>query len=90
MRGQVTTERLIKILNSIALNIFKRQVVRILTSELDDCVAEGLAPAGRPWPLRLISTWMTPVPGLLVAMTSSRGSAALASASFERTAQRRG
>ena len=41
MRGQVTTERLIKILNSIALNIFKRQVVRILTSELDDSVAEG-------------------------------------------------
>jgi hypothetical protein len=39
-QGQVTTERLTSLLAGIGLEISKRQVVRLLTSRLDDLVAE--------------------------------------------------
>ena len=39
-QGQVTTERLVALLNGIGVEISKRQVVRLLTSHLDDLVAE--------------------------------------------------
>jgi hypothetical protein len=39
-QGQVTTERLSSVVNGIGLGISKRQVVRILTSCLQDFVAE--------------------------------------------------
>ena len=39
-QGQVTTERLVALLNGIGVEISKRQVVRLLTSRLDDFVAE--------------------------------------------------
>ncbi|WP_198947684.1 hypothetical protein [Haematobacter missouriensis] len=42
-QGQVTTERLTSILNGIGMEISKRQVVRILTTGLDDFVAEDQA-----------------------------------------------
>ena len=42
-QGQVTTERLTSILNGIGMEISKRQVVRILTSRLEDFVAEDRA-----------------------------------------------
>ena len=42
-QGQVTTERLTAILNGIGMDISKRQVVRILTSDLDGFVAEDQA-----------------------------------------------
>jgi hypothetical protein len=52
-QGQVATERLAALLNGIGVEISKRQVVRLLTSRLDDLVAEdqdvlraGLATAG--------------------------------------------
>jgi hypothetical protein len=56
-QGQVTTERLVALLAGIGLEISKRQVVRLLTSRLDDLIAEdrevlraGLAtpPRGTP------------------------------------------
>lgn len=53
-QGQVTTERLVALLDGIGVAISKRQVVRLLTSRLDGLVAEdqevlraGLATA--PW-----------------------------------------
>ena len=53
-QGQVTAERLTALLTGIGLEISKRQVVRLLTSRLDDLIAEdqevlraGLATA--PW-----------------------------------------
>ena len=39
-QGQVTTERLAALLNGIGIEISKRQVVRLLTSRLDDLVTE--------------------------------------------------
>src|SRR3954466_3717073 len=52
-QGQVTTERLTAVLNGVGVEISKRQVVRLLTSRLDDLGAEdrdvlraGLATAG--------------------------------------------
>ncbi|WP_347140639.1 transposase [Paracoccus sp. SSK6] len=42
-QGQVTTERLTAILNGIGMDISKRQVVRILTSDLEGFVAEDQA-----------------------------------------------
>ncbi len=39
-QGQVTTERLVALLNGIGMDISKRQVVRLLTEPLDDFVAE--------------------------------------------------
>ena len=39
-QGQVTTERLVALLAGIGIEISKRQVVRLLTSRLDDLVAE--------------------------------------------------
>jgi hypothetical protein len=39
-QGQVTTERLVALLAGIGLEISKRQVVRLLTSRLDDLIAE--------------------------------------------------
>src|SRR3712207_34953 len=39
-QGQVTTERLTALLEGIGVEISKRQVVRLLTSRLDDLVAE--------------------------------------------------
>ena len=52
-QGQVTTERLTALLNGVGVEISKRQVVRLLTSRLEDLVAEdrdvlraGLATAG--------------------------------------------
>ena len=39
-QGQVTTERLVALLNGIGVEISKRQVVRLLTGSLDDLVAE--------------------------------------------------
>src|SRR3954451_12692327 len=52
-QGQVTTERLTALLNGVGVEISKRQVVRLLTSRLDDLGAEdrdvlraGLATAG--------------------------------------------
>ena len=39
-QGQVTTEQLVALLNGIGVEISKRQVVRLLTSRLDDLVAE--------------------------------------------------
>jgi hypothetical protein len=39
-QGQVTTERLTALLNGIGVEISKRQVVRLLTSRLDDLLAE--------------------------------------------------
>jgi Transposase IS66 family len=42
-QGQVTTERLAALLVGIGLEISKRQVVRLLTSRLDDLVAEDQA-----------------------------------------------
>ncbi|WP_103175149.1 hypothetical protein [Paracoccus sp. SY] len=47
-QGQVTTERLTAILNGIGMDISKRQVLRILTFDLDGFVAEDQAipPAG--------------------------------------------
>ena len=39
-QGQVTTERLAALLAGIGLEVSKRQVVRLLTSRLDDLVAE--------------------------------------------------
>ena len=39
-QGQVTTERLVAMLNGIGVEISKRQVVRLLTEALDDFVAE--------------------------------------------------
>ena len=42
-QGQVTTERLTSILNGIGIDISKRQVVRILTSDLDQFVEEDAA-----------------------------------------------
>jgi hypothetical protein len=41
--GQVTTERLTSILNGIGVDISKRQVVRMLTADLDRFVAEDHA-----------------------------------------------
>ena len=41
-QGQVTTERLSALLAGIGLEISKRQVVRLLTSRLDDLIAEDL------------------------------------------------
>lgn len=53
-QGQVTTERLVALLGGIGIEISKRQVVRLLTSRLDDLVGEdrrvlqaGLSTA--PW-----------------------------------------
>ena len=40
-QGQVTTERLAALLNGIGVEISRRQVVRLLTSRLDDLLAEG-------------------------------------------------
>lgn len=53
-QGQVTTERLVALLGGIGVEISKRQVVRLLTSRLDDLVAEdqGVLQAGlstAPW-----------------------------------------
>lgn len=53
-QGQVTTERLVALLGGIGIEISKRQVVRLLTSRLDDLVAEdqGVLQAGlstAPW-----------------------------------------
>lgn len=53
-QGQVTTERLVSLLGGIGLEISKRQVVRLLTSRLDDLIAEdqGVLRAGlstAPW-----------------------------------------
>ena len=52
-QGQVTTERLVALLNGIGVEISKRQVVRLLAARLDSFVAEdravlraGLATAG--------------------------------------------
>ena len=47
-QGQVTTERLVALLNGIGVEISKRQVVRLLTEPLDDFVAEdqGVLRAG--------------------------------------------
>ncbi len=47
-QGQVTTERLVALLGGIGIEISKRQVVRLLTSRLDDLVAEdqGVLQAG--------------------------------------------
>jgi len=42
-KGQVTTERLVSLLGGMGLEISKRQVVRLLTSRLDDLVAEDQA-----------------------------------------------
>lgn len=42
-QGQVTTERLTAILNGIGMDISKRQVVRILTSDLEGFVVEDQA-----------------------------------------------
>ena len=39
-QGQVTTERLVALLNGIGVEISKRQVVRLLTGSLDDLVTE--------------------------------------------------
>lgn len=39
-QGQVTTERLTALLNGVGVEVSKRQVVRLLTSRLDDLVAE--------------------------------------------------
>ena len=39
-QGQVTTERLVALLNGIGVEISKRQVVRLLAEPLDDFVAE--------------------------------------------------
>src|SRR5215210_2870413 len=39
-QGQVTTERLVALLAGIGIDISKRQVVRLLTSRLDDLLAE--------------------------------------------------
>ena len=39
-QGQVTTERLVALLNGIGVEISKRQIVRLLTLRLDDLVAE--------------------------------------------------
>src|SRR5918997_4506260 len=39
-QGQVTTERLVALLAGIGVEISKRQVVRLLTSRLDDLIAE--------------------------------------------------
>ena len=39
-QGQVTTERLVALLNGTGVEISKRQVVRLLTGSLDDLVAE--------------------------------------------------
>ena len=39
-QGQVTTERLVALLGGMGIEISKRQVVRLLTSRLDDLVAE--------------------------------------------------
>ena len=39
-QGQVTTERLVALLNGIGVEISKRQVVRLLTGSLDDLAAE--------------------------------------------------
>lgn len=53
-QGQVTTERLVSLLGGMDVEISKRQVVRLLTSRLDDLVAEdqGVLQAGlstAPW-----------------------------------------
>jgi hypothetical protein len=53
-QGQVTTERLVSLLDGMGVEISKRQVVRLLTSRLDDLVAEdqGVLQAGlstAPW-----------------------------------------
>lgn len=53
-QGQVTTERLVSLLGGIGVEISKRQVVRLLTSRLEDLVAEdqGVLQAGlstAPW-----------------------------------------
>lgn len=47
-QGQVTTERLVALLDGIGVAISKRQVVRLLTSRLDDLIAEdqGVLRAG--------------------------------------------
>src|ERR687886_461352 len=52
-QGQVTTERLSALLAGIGLEISKRQVVRLLTSRLDDLIAEDQAvlQAGLAWPV---------------------------------------
>jgi hypothetical protein len=42
-QGQVATERLAALLGGIGLEISKRQVVRLLTSRLDDLIAEDRA-----------------------------------------------
>jgi hypothetical protein len=42
-QGQVTTERLTALLAGMGLEISKRQVVRLLTSRLDDLIAEDAA-----------------------------------------------
>lgn len=53
-QGQVTTERLVSLLGGMGVEISKRQVVRLLTSRLDDLIAEdqGVLQAGlstAPW-----------------------------------------
>ncbi|WP_234854740.1 FtsB/FtsL family cell division protein [Paracoccus everestensis] len=85
----VTTERLTAILNGIGMKISKRQVVRILTSDLDGFVAEDQAilRASPPPPL---SAWMTPVLVMLTMMASPRRSAARASACSARAARSHG
>ncbi len=40
VQGQVTTERLVAVLAGIGIEISKRQVVRLLTSRLEDLIAE--------------------------------------------------
>jgi len=42
-QGQVTTERLTTLLNAIGITISKRQVVRLLTGDLDGFIAEDAA-----------------------------------------------
>jgi hypothetical protein len=45
-QGQVTMARLTTLLNDIGLDISKRQVVRLLTKDLDGFVAEDAAESG--------------------------------------------
>ena len=50
-QGQVTTERLVAVLAGIGIEISKRQVVRLLTSRLDDLHRRGPARCYAPaWP----------------------------------------
>ncbi len=50
-QGQVTTERLVTLLNGIRVEICKRQVVRLLTEPLDTSVAKDQE-VPRAWPRR--------------------------------------